>query len=69
MWVLDTDHLTILERKGAAALPLQIQLRQVPLSEVGTTVVNYEEQMRGWLAQAAQANTIGKMIEAYALLE
>ncbi len=68
MWLLDTDHLTILERGGSAALTLQMRLGQGPVSTVDTTIVNYEEQMRGWLSQAAQAGTPEKIINAYARL-
>ncbi len=53
MWLLDTDYLSILERGGSSALPLQIRLDQVPIDQIGTTIVNYEEQMRGWLSRAA----------------
>ena len=45
-----------------------MRLDQVPADEIATTVSNYEEQMRGWLARAAQANTAGKMVTAYARL-
>ncbi len=57
MWLLDTDHLTILERGGSMALPLQMQLGQVAVRDVDTTIISYEEQMRGWLARTAQAKT------------
>ena len=69
MWVLDTDHLSILEWSGSSAFSLQMRLGQVPVEEVGTTIINYEEQMRGWLAEAARANTLVRVQEAYALLE
>ena len=51
MFVLETDHLTVLERGGAQSLPLQLRLSQIPAREISTTIVNYEEQMRGWLAR------------------
>ena len=69
MWVLDTDHLSILERGGSTAFPLQLRLEQVPLNEVATTIVNYEEQMRGWLSQASRANSPIQVQKTYALLE
>lgn len=47
MWLLDTDHLSILERGGSTALALQMRLGQVPAKQLATTIVNYEEQMRG----------------------
>lgn len=33
-----------------------------------TTIIIYEEQMRGWLTRAAQANTSERMVAAYARL-
>ncbi len=68
MWLLDTDHLTILERGGSTALPLQMRLGRVSASGVDTTIVSYEEQMRGWLSEVARANTPEKIIFSYALL-
>lgn len=75
MWLLNTDYLSLLQRGGSTALLLQVRLRQVPVEEVGTTgvnyttIVNYEEQMRGWLAEAAKANTPARVRDAYTLLE
>lgn len=68
MWILDTDHLTILERGGSTALPLQMRLGQVPVQEVDTTIISYEEQMRGWLARTAQAKTPSERVNFYQLL-
>ena len=69
MWVLDTDHLTILGRGGSTALSLQMRLGLVPIEDVVTTIINYEEQMRGWLSLAAQVGATERMIEAYARLQ
>lgn len=69
MYVLDTDLLTLLERGNADSLKLQMRLEPVPADEIATTIVNYEEQMRGWLARAAQANTTAQMLAAYARLQ
>jgi tRNA(fMet)-specific endonuclease VapC len=69
MYLLDTDHLSLLERGGAGSLPLQERLEQIPAEEIATTIITYEEQMRGWLARAAQARTIERMLTAYARLQ
>ena len=53
--VLDTDHMTVLERGGIGAVALEIRLNQVSPREVATTIISYEEQMRGWLSRIAQA--------------
>ena len=48
LWVLDTDHLSLLQR---AHLQVVARLRQVPLHQRMTTVVNAEEQLRGRFAE------------------
>ncbi len=68
MYVLDTDHMTILERGGITAYPLELRLGQVPPSEIATTIISYEEQMRGWLSRVAQARTPPQQVESYEFL-
>ena len=69
MWLLDTDHLSILERGGSTALTLQLRLGQVQAKQLGITIINYEEQMRGWMSRVAQAKTPQKLVETYARLQ
>jgi tRNA(fMet)-specific endonuclease VapC len=69
MYLLDTDHLSLLERGGAASLSLQRRLEQIPAEEIATTVITYEEQMRGWLARAARARTVEQLLTAYSRLQ
>jgi tRNA(fMet)-specific endonuclease VapC len=45
---LDTDHLSVLERSdqpGSGAL--RARLADLPPADVVTTIISYEEQMRG----------------------
>ena len=69
MYVLDTNHLTLLERGNADALTLEIRLEKVPPGQVVTTIVNYEEQMRGWLEVAAKATTRERLLFSYQRLQ
>lgn len=69
MQILDTDHMTILERGGITAYPLQVRLRQVSVEELATTIISYEEQVRGWLSRVSQARTPERLVEAYKLLQ
>ncbi len=69
MVVLDTDHMTFFERStGDEALRLRARLLQVPLEERATTIISFEEQSRGWLAQVSRARTALQQISAYAKL-
>src|SRR5437868_8585543 len=66
MIVLDTDHLSILERgRGDEYARLRDRLRHVSLSEQAATIISYEEQTRGWLAYVARARTLSEQIHAY----
>ena len=65
MLILDTDHLSILDRDTIEAFNLGRRLASVPSEEVAVTIITYEEQMRGWLAVVAQARTAPRQVEAY----
>jgi len=54
MYLLDTDHITILDRGGQPAQQLLKKLAAITSSEVATTIITYEEQMRGWLSYIAK---------------
>lgn len=69
MIVLDTDHLSLLEwRAGTDARRLRTRLRGVDPATVVSTIISFEEQMRGWLAQLAKARTMAQQITAYGRL-
>lgn len=66
MIILDTDSLSLLERKtGAEFFRLSAKLTELSPDEIATTIINFEEQMRGWMAFIAKANSIEKQISAY----
>lgn len=69
MLVLDTDHISWLERvESPQARHLQGRLDRAAPEEVAVTIISYEEQIRGRLAYLARARTMIQRIEAYRLL-
>ena len=65
MIVLDTDHLSLLQRRDApAAFALQARLEAVS-DDVVTTVITLEEQMRGWLAVLHRVPEIPRQVAYY----
>jgi tRNA(fMet)-specific endonuclease VapC len=70
MYVLDTDHLSFLDRpnsdEGKRILHRMEDARQ---DGVATTIVNYEEHTRGWLAFVAKAKSVATLVDAYRRLE
>ena len=66
MIILDTDCISLLERKsGAEFIRLSAKLAEFSPEEIATTIITFEEQMRGWLSFLAKANSIEKQISAY----
>ncbi len=66
MLILDTDHMSLLQRGGIEGERIRLRLRSVPLDDVATTVVTYEEQTRGWLARLARMTTLEQQVFNYA---
>ena len=50
-------------RRGPAAL--RERLADVSPEDVVTTIISYEEQMRGWMAYLARAKSLDQEVEAY----
>lgn len=66
MVILDTDHVSLLQREGSPESDrLRSRMERIPVEEIGTTIISFEEQTRGWLAYRAQARSPEQEIEAY----
>src|SRR5262249_58495078 len=69
MVVLDTDHMSVLERNTQpGSTTLRAHLAHLPPDEVVTTIISYEEQMRGWMAYLAQSRSVAQQVVAYGRL-
>jgi tRNA(fMet)-specific endonuclease VapC len=70
MVILDTDHMSLLEWSGSLPTQkLETRLKQLPSDEICTTVISYEEQLRGWMGVLAKATKLNGQIEIYARLK
>ncbi len=66
MIVLDTDCRSLLEReKFTESSKLRQKLEQFPADEIFTTIITFEEQMRGWMAFLAKSKTVEQQVYAY----
>ena len=66
MIFLDSDHLTVLKYStGERSQRLRARLDAATGEIIGTTVVNIEEQMRGWIAAIAKERQPRRQIAAY----
>jgi tRNA(fMet)-specific endonuclease VapC len=70
MIVLDTDHMSLLERaESPEARRLQARVAALPPEQRTTTIVNFEEQMRGWMAYLAKSRAVARPVDAYRRLQ
>jgi tRNA(fMet)-specific endonuclease VapC len=66
MVVLDTDRMSLLEWADVRdSTPFRTRLAALPPAEVATTIISYEEQMRGWMAYSAPVRSVTHQLEAY----
>lgn len=66
MILLDTDHLSVLKYpESAQRARLEDRLAASSDRDIATTIVNAEEQMRGWLAEINRLRTVHQQIPAY----
>lgn len=68
MIVLDTDHVSLLEWGGAGAENIRRRLEQGGWDRPPTTIITYEEQMRGWMNSVKEAKTVLDQVAMYAKL-
>jgi tRNA(fMet)-specific endonuclease VapC len=70
IWVLDTDILTLLGRDDSREAPrIRRRIVELPLEDiVVTSIINYEEQMRGWMAALSRAKSLPSQVATYSRL-
>lgn len=64
-YILDTDHISLYRRGNAA---VQARVAAIPASQIAVTIISFEEQIRGRLAQIRRANNEARVILAYQLV-
>jgi tRNA(fMet)-specific endonuclease VapC len=69
MYILDTDHLSFIQRNGKEGKKILSRLAILDNPEVAVTVITYEEQVRGRLSFLSKAKTIDRQVLAYQGLE
>jgi len=69
MVVLDSDHMSLVERGGAEGQRIWQRIRALPPDDIATTIVSFEEQARGWLARIARVTTLQRQISDYGELK
>ncbi len=62
LYVLDTDHLTLLRRGHADVVA---RVAATPETEIAVTTLSIEEQFRGWFTQVRKARDAAGLARAY----
>ena len=66
MIILDTDCISLFEREKHLEFSiLRANLAHYDSEDISTTIITFEEQMRGWLAYLAKCKNIEQQIFAY----
>ena len=69
MYILDTDHISLLDRGGVYGANIRTRLFRVAPDDISICVISYEEQIRGWTGAIASARTVERQIPFYRELE
>lgn len=64
--ILDTDTLSLAQRSHPVVVS---RLKILPPKQRAIAIISLEEQMRGRLAQIAQAKSVEQLLRAYDLLD
>lgn len=69
MFVLDTDHLSLLDRNSQVVnFALRSRLNALDESLVVTTIISFEEQVRGWMARLGEVRDLSHQVRVYGKL-
>ncbi|MGK7880432.1 MAG: type II toxin-antitoxin system VapC family toxin [Crocosphaera sp.] len=65
MYILDTDHLSFIQRNGKEGKQILTRLATLDNPQVAVTIITYEEQVRGRLLFLSKAKTVEQQVLAY----
>ena len=69
MFLLDTDHLSVLQRpSGANAGRLKERLGTVPTESIHASIVSFHEQVNGWNSFLNRSSSMDHLCLAYRML-
>lgn len=70
IYILNTDILSLLGHEDSPEAPrIRRRIAELPAEDsLVTTVVNFEEQMRGWMAVLARVRSAKSEVQVYARL-
>ena len=67
-YLMDTDHISLIARAGPEGARILARIAALPPASVAVSIISYEEQMRGWMAQIARTPSVDRQLDAYSRL-
>ncbi len=68
-YILDTDHVTLLQRRSPRTEALHRRIQNVSPDDIAVTIVSYQEQVLGWMAEVNAARSAEKIVDCYLRLD
>ena len=70
MFLLDTDHIGIIQRQTEPEFGrLSARVQQYPIGDFYVSIVSFHEQVAGWNAYINRATTLEAVVKAYRMYE
>lgn len=68
-YLMDSDHVSLIDRAGAEGRRIIARIAALPPDTVAVSLISYEEQMRGWMAEIARMQSVDRQLAVYARLD
>lgn len=68
-YLMDSDHVSLIDRAGPEGARILARLAVLPPDSVAVSLISYEEQVRGWMAEIARMQSVDRQLAAYSRLD
>ena len=68
-YLMDTDHISLIACAGPEGARILAHIAALPSASVAVSIISYEEQMRGWMAEIARMQSVDRQLDAYSRLD
>ena len=68
LYLMDSDYVSLIDRAGPEGARIIARAATLPPDSIAVSIVSYEEQMRGWMAEIARMASVDRQMAAYARL-
>ena len=68
-YLMDSDHVSLIDRSGLEGMRIYARIAALPSNSVAVSLVSYEEQMRGRMAEIARMSSVDRQMTAYSRLD